>query len=103
MDRMVGEGSGQWLSYDAATAVRLSASSTAPLSKDAVAMRAQLRASLTDYTRRLAADGLPAERVLVMVKAAVRGALPPRGDPDRASELMADVVRWMIAAYYHDA
>jgi hypothetical protein len=90
--------SGQWLSFGTASAVRASAQSKSLA--EATAIRAQLRASLTGYVRRLAAEGLPAERMLVLVKRAVRDALPSQADPDQARLLLEDVVRWSIEAYF---
>jgi hypothetical protein len=68
-----------------------------------VALRAELRASVTAYARHLRADGLPCERVVVLVKTAVREATPPELDALDARALMEDVVRWSIEAYYHAA
>jgi hypothetical protein len=53
--------------------------------------------------RHLKAEGLPAERMLVLVKTAVREATPPELDVYEARELMEDVVRWSVDAYYHAA
>jgi hypothetical protein len=39
----------------------------------------------------------------VLVKSAVREAAPPDLDPYEARELVEDVVRWSIEAYYHAA
>ena len=71
--------------------------------QESVALRAELRASVTAYVRQLKADGMPSERMLVQVKSAVHDATPPELDPYEARELMEDVVRWSIEAYYHAA
>nr|ASV46937.1 hypothetical protein [uncultured bacterium] len=68
-----------------------------------LALRAQLRASVTAYVRHLRADGAPPERMLVLVKAAVSESAPPELDPVEAHALMEDVVRWSVEAYYHAA
>jgi hypothetical protein len=63
-------------------------------------MRAQLRASVSVYVRRLRDDGLPPEQTLVQLKETVWAA----GMLDRASsdgrDLMEKIVRWAVAAYY---
>jgi hypothetical protein len=74
-----------------------------PASRTVLALHAELRASITAYVRHLHADGLPAERVLVRVKTAVREATPPELDPSEARDLMEHAVRWSIAAYYDAA
>ena len=89
---------GQWLSFGTAGAVRASAEARPPA--EAAAIRAQLRASLTCYVRQLAGEGLPAERMLVLVKRGVRDALPHGADPEQARLLIEDVVRWSIEAYF---
>jgi hypothetical protein len=71
--------------------------------QDSVALRAQLRASVTAYVCHLRGDGVPAERMLVLVKSAVREATPPELDVWEACELMEDVVRWSVEAYYDAA
>jgi hypothetical protein len=68
-----------------------------------LALRAQLRASVTAYVTGLKADGMPSERVLVLVKAAIREATPPDFDPYDARDLMEEAVRWTVEAYYHAA
>ena len=71
--------------------------------QESLAIRAQLRASVTAYVRHLKDDGIPSERVVVLVKTAVRDAAPPELDAWDARDLMEDVVRWSIEAYYHAA
>ena len=44
---------------------------------ESVSLRAQLRTSVKAYVRHLKAEGLPAERTLVLVKSAVRDGTPP--------------------------
>jgi hypothetical protein len=68
---------------------------------EALALRAQLRASVTAYVLHLRAGGAPPERMLVEVKSAVREATPPELDTFEARDLMEDVVRWSVEAYYH--
>jgi hypothetical protein len=68
--------------------------------QQSVALRAQLRASVTAYVHSLRAEQLPPQQVLVQVKSAVREATPPELDVVDARELMEDVVRWSIEAYY---
>ena len=58
---------------------------------------------MTAYVRHLKADGLPPERMLVLVKTAFREAAPPELDPVDARALMEDVVRWSVEAYYDAA
>ena len=67
------------------------------------ALRAQLRASVAAYARRLKAEGQPSERMLVLVKTAVREAVPPEFDAVEVRELLEDVVRWSVEAYYDAA
>lgn len=79
------------------------AGAPARMLQDSGALRAQLRASVTAYVRRLKAEGLPPERTIVLVKSAVRDGTPPELDAWEARELMEDVVRWSVEAYYDDA
>jgi hypothetical protein len=69
--------------------------------QDALALRAQLRASVSAYVRHLRDGGVPSERMVIDVKAAVREATPPELDAYEARDLMEDVVRWSVEAYYH--
>jgi len=68
-----------------------------------LALRAQLRASVTAYVRALRAEQTPPQRALVLVKTAVQEAPPPALDADEARALMDDVVRWCVEAYYESA
>ena len=67
------------------------------------ALRAELRASVTAYVHHLRADGIPPERMLVLVKATLRESTPPELDAVEARTLMEDVVRWSVDAYYDAA
>ncbi len=71
--------------------------------QESASLGAQLRASVTAYVHHLRADGLPPERMLVLVKSAVHDATPAALDVDEARRLMEDVVRWSVEAYYHAA
>jgi len=63
------------------------------------ALRALARAAATAYARRLRAEGLTPERMLVLVKAATSN----RGCPGfGAQELTSDIVRWSIDAYFDE-
>ena len=66
-------------------------------------LREQLRATVVAYVRQLKADGLPPERVLVLVKAAVLEATPPEFERGEARALMEEAVRWSVEAYYEAA
>ena len=66
------------------------------------ALRAQLRASVTAYVRRLRSDGGSPEQTLVDVKAVVRDATPPELAIVESRELMAEVVRWSVETYYEN-
>lgn len=51
--------------------------------------------------RRLRADGVSPEGMLVLVKAALRDSTPPGiGALEARQALTADVVRWSVEAYY---
>lgn len=68
-------------------------------SDDHRALRALARAAATAYVRRLKAEGLTPERMLVLVKAATTGhGFPGHG----ARELSDDIVRWSIEAYFDE-
>ena len=71
--------------------------------EESVALRAEIRASVVAYTRRLKLEGLPSERMLVLVKTAVREAVPPELDAVELRELLEDAVRWSVEAYYDAA
>ena len=60
-------------------------------------LRALLRASATAYARRLRADDIPPERMVVLVKEA---AGQPSSIGFAAQELTSDMVRWSIEAYF---
>ena len=62
--------------------------------------RARLRTTVATCVGALRAEGMPAERVVVMVKGVVREATPPELDAHDARDLMDEVVRWSIEAYY---
>ena len=68
--------------------------------QDSAALRAELRASVEVYVRSLRSGGLPAERVVVLVKGVVRDATPDGVDVGDARDLLDDVVRWSIEVYY---
>jgi hypothetical protein len=65
-----------------------------------LAFRAQLRASVTAYVRRLRAERVPPQRMLVLVKSVVREGAPTELEAIDARDLMSAVVRWSIEAYY---
>lgn len=58
----------------------------------------KLRTNVADYTRVLRDDGVPPERVLALVKAAVTPALAVPMDERRS--LMNSIVHWCVEAYY---
>jgi hypothetical protein len=66
-------------------------------------LRAELRAAVTAYVRHLRREGEPPQRMLVLVKDAVGDSLPTQLDQTDRRALLADVVRWSIAAYYRSA
>ncbi len=68
-----------------------------------IALRPQLRASVTAYVVGLRREQLPPQTVVVLIKALLREGLPPRVDPAAERELTAAVVRWCIEAYYDGA
>jgi hypothetical protein len=66
---------------------------------DVRALRAMVRAAATVYARQLRAQGLPPERMLVLVKQATsHQGIPGFG----AQELTNDIVRWSIEAYFDE-
>ncbi len=79
------------------------AAATERVLHESAALRAQLRASVTAYVHHLKADGLPPERMLILVKSVVLDASPAALDVDDARRLMDDVVRWSVEAYYDAA
>lgn len=67
----------------------------------------ELNAALGTYVRRLHADGLPPERMLVHIKDLVYSTVQERVQPesydhDHFRTFIADVVRRCIQAYYRD-
>ena len=68
--------------------------------RSSIGLQAELRAAVTSYARQLRSDGVPCERVLVQVKAAVRAATPPDVYAFEMRGLVDDVVRWCVDAYY---
>ena len=64
------------------------------------ATRAELRAAVTALTRRLRDEGATPELVLVEVKSAVQEHLLPTLGPNEIRDLVTDVVRWAIEAYF---
>lgn len=62
--------------------------------------RARLHTAVVAFARRCRVAGVPAERMLVAVKATVRGAMPARLDAFAARDLLDTMVRWSIEAYY---
>jgi hypothetical protein len=71
-------------------------------SPDVLQRLAELRASVGLYVARLRAEGLPPERVLACVKTVVWESESPRGSLAASNELMAQVVRWTIEAYFDE-
>jgi hypothetical protein len=64
------------------------------------ATRNELRAAVTVLVRALRAENLPPEAVLVRVKR-IAAAAGLRGDGgDEPAELLTDIVRWSVEAYY---
>ncbi len=92
---------GLWLAGDAKGSVdRYSTAGTADRPDDEVSVhRALVRTAATAYARRVKADGLPPEQMLVLVKAAtsIHGLLG-----FGAQALTNDIVRWSIDAYFDD-
>ena len=68
--------------------------------RDSEALQAALRGSVTAYVRRLHDEQVSPERMLVLVKEAVRGATTADTDVLEGRALMESVVRWSIEAYY---
>jgi hypothetical protein len=64
------------------------------------ALTAQLRESVDAYARRLRAEGEPAERMLVLVKSAIREATPALLDDAAVRLLTEGLVRRSIEAFY---
>ena len=70
--------------------------------EDAIAVRIELRANVAAFVRELHDEGVPPEQMLVQVKHAIREILPSELDANASRDLMSDVVRWSIDAYYAD-
>ena len=68
--------------------------------RESEALRAALRTSVTAYVRRLHDEQVPPQRMIVLVKEAVREATPAHIDVLERRDLMESVVRWSIEAYY---
>jgi len=92
---------GLWLAHQSHAEVRADRphGSDQAVGSEFQSLRALVRASATAYARRLRDEGLPPERMLVLVKVAA-------GHPGTlgfgARELTNDVVRWSIEAYFDD-
>ena len=72
--------------------------------QESAARRTELREAVRAYVRDLRDEGQPPQRMLVLVKSAVRDSTPLRTEPLEArQELTADVVRWSVEAYYETA
>jgi hypothetical protein len=63
-------------------------------------VRDAVRRSVVALAHRLRADAVPPERMLVLVKSAVERTVPPGLDLLARRALVADAVRWSVAAYY---
>jgi len=68
--------------------------------RDGPAARRDARAAVTTFAEQLRTDGAPPERMLVVLKAAVRDSAPGMLDPHQLHALTEDVVRWSIEAFY---
>jgi len=92
---------GLWLARDAKGSFERSLAAGAADGSDneLSVYRALARAAATAYARRVKADGLPPEQMLVLVKAAtsIHGLLG-----FGAQALTSDIVRWSIDAYFDD-
>lgn len=92
---------GLWLARDAkGSTVRSSAGDTTERPDTELSVqRALARAAATAYARRVKAEGLAPEQMLVLVKAAtsIHGLLG-----FGAQALTSDIVRWSIDAYFED-
>jgi hypothetical protein len=61
----------------------------------------RLRGAVREFALTAFAQQMPPERMLIALKETVRGAIQVRGP--EAQELMEDVVRWSVDAYYERA
>jgi len=68
--------------------------------RDGPAARRDARAAVTTFAEQLRTDGAPPERMLVVLKAAVRDSAPGMLDPHQLHALTEDVVRWSVEAFY---
>jgi hypothetical protein len=68
--------------------------------RDGPAARQDARAAVTTFAEQLRTDGAPPERMLVVLKAAVRDSAPGMLDPHQLHALTEDVVRWSVEAFY---
>ena len=95
---------GQLEADRAVTVVASSEEPTGPtgriVANEAIALGAGLRANVVAYVRELQHEGLPPEQMLVRIKTALREILPRELDAAASRDLMSDVVRWSIDAYY---
>jgi hypothetical protein len=63
-------------------------------------LAAHARAAVLAYAFQLRVDGVPAERMLVLVKSVIREAMPPQLDGDEARAFMDDLVHASIRAFF---
>ena len=68
--------------------------------RENVSARTEAQAGVAAFVARLRADGTPPERMLVVVKAAVRDVTPGVLSQGQLHAMTEDVVRWSIEAYY---
>jgi hypothetical protein len=89
---------------EARTRGSLADAARAPETPSAELMRllGYLRSTVCRYVRARRGAGVPVERVLPEVKGLVREASALEGSFDSADTLMAQGVRWTIAAYYNE-
>lgn len=71
-----------------------------PLIGDAGAAQAPARAAVSAFVLQLRHEQVPPQRVLVLLKDLVRQSSPPELTAADQRELIEDVVRWTIDAYY---
>jgi hypothetical protein len=69
-------------------------------SENTTSARTDAQATVTEFAARLRASGIPPERMLVVVKAAVRDVTPGVLSAAEQHTMTADVVRWSIEGYY---
>jgi hypothetical protein len=68
--------------------------------RETATLRRELCSGIVAYTRQLQSAGMRPEEMLVRVKAVVRDAMPLELEASAARDLMEDVVRASIDAYY---